>query len=136
MRVTIVGGDSFRYYPGSAGSALDDLQRNESQATVADEHRTQLLCVRRLHGGLTIGDTAEHDEPLAFDVGEAPYAYLADIVEEFLGPVGVYSQCVDPTQLVCRTSPDEGVWVITKSAGRGMTLSPALAEQTAELIGL
>lgn len=102
MRVTIVGGDSFRYYPGSAGSALDDLQRNESQATVADEHRTQLLCVRRLHRGLTIGDTAEHDEPLAFDVGEAPYAYLADIVEEFLGPVSTanaltpHSWCAGP----------------------------------------
>ena len=95
MRVTIVGGDSFRYYPGSAGSALDDLQRNESQATVADEHCTQLLCVRRLHGGLTIGDTAEYDEPLAFDVGEAPYAYLADIVEEFLGP-SPPGRCLQP----------------------------------------
>jgi len=45
----------------------------------------QLLCVQRLHGGLTIGDTHEYDEPFAFDVGEAPYAYLADVVEEFLG---------------------------------------------------
>ena len=39
----------------------------------------QLLCVQRLHGGLTIGDTHEYDEPFAFDVDEAPYAYLTDV---------------------------------------------------------
>ena len=145
LTTAIADGDSFRYYPGFAGSALDDLRRNESQDTIADEHRMQLLCVQRLHGGLTIGDTHEYDEPFAFDVGEAPYAYLADVVEEFLGrslpPIrqrwaGVYSQCVDPAQLVSRTSPDDGVWVITGPGGRGMTLGPALADQTAELVGL
>ena len=76
---------------------------------------------------------------------EEPYAYLTEVVEELLGrrlpPVnrrwaGVCSQCVDPHQLVCRTSPDDGVWVITGPGGRGMTLGPALAEQTADLIGL
>ncbi|OBF28477.1 FAD-dependent oxidoreductase [Mycobacterium sp. ACS1612] len=141
----IADGDSFRYYPGYAGPALHTLQRNESQTPVAHEHRMQLLCVQRLHGGLTIGDTHEYTEPFAFDVSEAPYAYLADLVEQLLGrrlpPIrqrwaGVYSQCVDPHQLVCRTSPDDGVWVITGPGGRGMTLGPALAEQTADIIGL
>ena len=83
-------------------------------------------------------------QPFAFDVGEAPYAHLVDVVEgssAALPPIrqrwaGVYSQCVDPAQLVCRTSPDDGVWVITGPGGRGMTLGPALAEQTADLIGL
>ena len=112
---------------------------------MADEHRMQLLCVQRLHGGLTIGDTHAYDEPFDFDVTEAPYAYLVDVVEEFLGralpPVrqrwaGVYSQCVDPDQLVCRTSPDDGIWVVTGPGGRGMTLGPAIAEQSADLIGL
>jgi glycine/D-amino acid oxidase-like deaminating enzyme len=37
---------------------------------------------------------------------------------------------------VCRNSPEDGVWVITGPGGRGMTLGPALAEQTADLIGL
>ncbi len=142
---SIADGDSFRYYPGFAGPALEALRRSESQAPVADKHRMQLLCVQRLHGGLTIGDTHEYDEPFGFDVSEEPYAYLTDLVEQFLGrplpPVrhrwaGVYSQCVDPDQLVCRTSPDDGVWVITGPGGRGMTLGPALAEQTADLIGL
>ena len=145
LTTAIADGDSFRYYPGFTGPALNTLRRNESQDAVADEHRMQLLCVQRLHGGLTIGDTHEYDEPFDFDVTEAPYAYLVDVVEEFLGralpPVrqrwaGVYSQCIDPDQLVCRTSPDDGVWVITGPGGRGMTLGPAIAEQTADLIGL
>jgi FAD dependent oxidoreductase TIGR03364 len=145
LTTAIADGDSFRYYPGFAGTALDNLRRNEPQDAVADEHRMQLLCVQRLNGGLTIGDTHEYDEPFAFDVSEAPYAYLVDVVEQFLGralpPIGqrwagVYSQCVDPHQLVCRTSLDEGVWVITGPGGRGMTLGPALAEQTADMVGL
>ncbi|WP_199177934.1 TIGR03364 family FAD-dependent oxidoreductase [Mycobacterium hubeiense] len=145
LTTAIADGDSFRYYPGFAGAALESLRRNESQHVVAEQHRMQLLCVQRLHGGLTIGDTHEYDEPFDFDVREEPYAYLVDVVEEFLGralpPVvqrwaGVYSQCVDPHQLVCRTSPDDDVWVITGPGGRGMTLGPAIAEQTADFIGL
>jgi glycine/D-amino acid oxidase-like deaminating enzyme len=37
---------------------------------------------------------------------------------------------------VCRTAAGDGVWVITGPGGRGMTLGPAIAEQTAELIEL
>ncbi|UXA18201.1 TIGR03364 family FAD-dependent oxidoreductase [Mycobacterium sp. SMC-4] len=145
LTTAIADGDSMRYYPGFAGEALETLRDSENQSDVAAEHHMQLLCVQRLHGGLTIGDTHEYVEPFAFDVEEAPYRYLIDTVEGFLGrelpPVrqrwaGVYSQCVDPDQLVCRTSPADGVWVITGPGGRGMTLGPALAEQTADIIGL
>lgn len=145
LTTAIADGDSFRYYPGFAGGALDALRRDEPQDAVAGEHHMQLLCVQRLHGGLTIGDTHEYSEPFAFDVAEGPYAYLVDAVEQFLGralpPIrqrwaGVYSQCADPDQLVCRTSPEDGLWVVTGPGGRGMTLGPAIAEQSADLIGL
>jgi FAD dependent oxidoreductase TIGR03364 len=145
LTTAIADGDSFRYYPAFAGTALDELRDNEPQDAVAGEHRMQLLCVQRLHGGLTIGDTHEYDEPFPFDVDEAPYGHLAAVVEEFLGRplpavrrrwAGVYSQCVDPDRLVCRTAAGDGVWVITGPGGRGMTLGPAIAEQTAELIEL
>jgi FAD dependent oxidoreductase TIGR03364 len=145
LTTAIADGDSLRYYPGYAGDALDALAANEPQSPVAGDHRMQLLCVQRLHGGLTIGDTHEYVEPFAFDVQEAPYAYLAALAEEFLGrplpPIrqrwaGVYSQCVEPNQLVSRTDAGDGVWVITGPGGRGMTMSPAFAEQTAELINL
>ena len=145
LTTAIADGDSFRYYPAFQGSALNDLQHNESQHTIAGENHMQLLCVQRLHGGLTIGDTHAYDEPFDFDVHEAPYAYLTEVVEEFLGrplpPVvqrwaGVYSQCITSDQLVCRTSTADGVWVITGPGGRGMTLGPVLGEQTADLVGL
>jgi len=145
LTTAVADGDSFRYYPGYAGSALDDLKRAEPQEPVADANHMQLLCVQRLHGGLTIGDTHEYSEPFAFDVQESPYAYLAALVEEFLGrPLprivqrwsGVYSQCVEPDELVCRHQAGDGLWVITGPGGRGMTLAPAIAEHTAELIGL
>ncbi|MET4426993.1 MULTISPECIES: TIGR03364 family FAD-dependent oxidoreductase [unclassified Mycolicibacterium] len=145
LTTAIADGDSLRYYPGFAGTALDALRDNEPQDPVASAQRMQLLCVQRLHGGLTIGDTHEYEEPFAFDVAEPPYAYLVALVEEFLGRplpavrhrwAGVYSQCIDPDQLVCRTESSDGVWVITGPGGRGMTLGPAIAEQTADLINL
>lgn len=145
LTTAIADGDSLRYYPGFAGGKLDELVRGEPQREVAAAHHMQLLCVQRLHGGLTIGDTHEYAEPFAFDVSEEPYSYLLGLVEELLGrrlpPVrhrwaGVYSQCVDPGELVCRRTPADGVVVVTGSGGRGMTLAPALAEQTAELMGL
>jgi len=145
LTTAIADGDSFRYYPGFAGSALDELRDNEAQHPVAAAGRMQLLCVQRLSGGLTIGDTHEYDEPFAFDVDDAPYDYLTELVEEFLGRplpavrrrwAGVYSQCVDPGQLVSRTAAGDGVWVVTGPGGRGMTLGPAIAEQTADLIEL
>lgn len=74
----------------------------------------QLLCVQRLHGGLTIGDTHEYEEPFDFDVDEAPYRHLSGVVETLLGrdlpPIvkrwaGVYSQCIDPHNLFTAHKP-------------------------------
>ncbi len=145
LTTAIADGDSLRYYPAYAGEALDSLRRNENQNPVAESHAMQLLCVQRLHGGLTIGDTHEYAEPFAFDVTEAPYGYLNDVVVELLGrqlpPVrqrwaGMYSQCVDPDRLVFREQVGDGVWVVTGPGGRGMTLGPVIGEQTADEIGL
>ncbi|MDV3128559.1 TIGR03364 family FAD-dependent oxidoreductase [Mycobacterium sp. 21AC1] len=137
LTTAIADADSFRYYPGFAGPALDTLRSSQSQNAVADKQRMQLLCVQRANGGLTIGDTHEYEEPFGFDVHESPYAYLVDVVERFLGrtlpPIrqrwaGVYSQCLDAHQLVCRAAPEDDLWVITGPGGRGMTLGPAIAE--------
>ncbi|MDY6999322.1 MAG: TIGR03364 family FAD-dependent oxidoreductase [Actinomycetota bacterium] len=145
LTTAIADGDSFRYYPAYSGNALDSLRRTENQDPVAHEHGMQLLCVQRRHGGLTIGDTHEYREPFAFDVAEAPYAYLAALVEELLGrplpPIrqrwaGVYSQSVDPGRLVYRGEVADNVWVVTGPGGRGMTLGPAIGEHTADKIGL
>ncbi len=145
LTTAIADGDSLRYYPAYAGNALDSLRRNEYQDPIADEYRMQLLCAQHRDGGLTIGDTHEYREPLAFDVAEAPYTYLAALVEELLGrtlpPIrrrwaGVYSQSIDPGRLVYRAEVADNVWVVTGPGGRGMTLGPAIGEQTADKIGL
>ncbi|MGW6377217.1 TIGR03364 family FAD-dependent oxidoreductase [Rhodococcus sp. NPDC055112] len=145
LTTAIADGDSLRYYPGFAGAALENLRTVQPQSPTAEAHRMQLLCVQRLHGGLTIGDTHEYDEPFDFDVDEAPYQHLTGVVEELLGrrlpPIvrrwaGVYSQCLDPGELVHRGSPADNVLVVAGPGGRGMTLGPALAEQTADQLGL
>ncbi|MFC9788066.1 TIGR03364 family FAD-dependent oxidoreductase [Rhodococcus sp. NPDC127528] len=145
LTTAIADGDSLRYYPGFAGTALDALTSAQPQEPTAEAHRMQLLCVQRLHGGLTIGDTHEYDEPFDFDVDEAPYRHLTGVVEELLGrdlpPIvkrwaGVYSQHRDSGELVHRGQPAPGVWVVAGPGGRGMTLGPALAEQTANQLGL
>jgi glycine/D-amino acid oxidase-like deaminating enzyme len=144
LTTAIADGDSMRYYPAFAGTALDALCAAQPQSAVAAEHHMQLLCVQRLPGGLTIGDTHEYAEPFAFDLDEAPYRYLAEVTEALLGRplptvvrrwAGVYAQCTEPGELVHRQAVDRSVWVITGPGGRGMTLAPQIAERTAELIG-
>ncbi|WP_181721598.1 TIGR03364 family FAD-dependent oxidoreductase [Nocardia gipuzkoensis] len=145
LTTAVADGDSFRYYPGFAGPEVDLLNREQSQAATAAEHKMQLLCVQRLNGGVTIGDTHEYTEPFAFDVDEAPYEHLTAVAEELLGrelpPItrrwaGVYSQSVDPDVPVTRARADHHVWVITGPGGRGMTVGPVLGEETADLLGL
>ncbi|MEV2219684.1 TIGR03364 family FAD-dependent oxidoreductase [Nocardia vinacea] len=145
LTTAIADGDSFRYYPGFAGPELDVLNAEQSQTAIAAEHRMQLLCVQRLNGGLTIGDTHECEEPFAFDVDEAPYEHLTAVTEELLGRkppqvvrrwAGVYSQSTDPATIVTRAKADAHIWVVTGPGGRGMTLGPAIGAETADLLNL
>ncbi|WP_037570632.1 TIGR03364 family FAD-dependent oxidoreductase [Phaeacidiphilus oryzae] len=145
LTTAIADGDSLRYYPGFAGPGLDALNAGQPQHPVAGEHRMQLLAVQREDGGLTIGDTHEYETPFAFDVVEEPYAYLTEVVESLLGrplpPIrrrwaGVYAQCLDPGEVVLRRRVADGVWLVTGPGGRGMTCSPAIAETTADQLGL
>ncbi|GAA1239770.1 TIGR03364 family FAD-dependent oxidoreductase [Kitasatospora nipponensis] len=145
LTTSVADGDSFRYYPAFAGSALEELRAGQPQAPVADEHKMQLLMVQRRDGGLTIGDTHEYEHPFSFDVVEEPYEHLAEVAEDLLGRplprvrhrwAGVYAQCTDTTRVVHREQVAGGVWLVTGPGGRGMTCSPAIAETTAETLGL
>jgi glycine/D-amino acid oxidase-like deaminating enzyme len=100
--------------------------------------------VQRLDGGLTIGDTHEYDEPFPFDVDEDAYDHLRSRAEELLGAplprtqrrwAGVYSEVVQPSAassspLYHRSQVAAGVVLVTGPGGRGMTCSPAIAEET------
>jgi len=145
LTTAIADGDSMRYYPAFVSPALDSLRAAEPQPQIAAEHHMQLLCVQRLHGGLTIGDTHAYTEPFPFDLDEAPYQHLTGVVEVLLGrplpPIvrrwaGVYAQSLDPTAVVHRAAVDPALWLVTGPGGRGMTLAPAIAEDTADQAGL
>jgi FAD dependent oxidoreductase TIGR03364 len=71
LTTAIADADSMRYYPAFAGEALDTFNLEQPQGEVAAHHRMQLLCVQRLHGGLTIGDTHEYEAPFNFDLDES-----------------------------------------------------------------
>jgi FAD dependent oxidoreductase TIGR03364 len=136
LTTSVADGDSLRYYPAYDVPARSLLPPQPAAAAAA---RAQLLLVQRADGGLTIGDTHCYDEPFAFDVAEDPYDHLRTRAEALLGtalpPVlrrwaGVYSEVVGTGALYHRSEVAPGVVLVTGPGGRGMTCSPAIAEET------
>ncbi len=139
ITTALADGDSLRYYPAYD---LPGRAQLPPQAAAAGRARAQLLLVQRADGGLTIGDTHEYAEPFAFDVDEDAYDHLRARAEALLGAsiprvqkrwAGVYSE-VDPGgaahALYHRAEVEPGVVLVTGPGGRGMTCSPAIAEET------
>jgi FAD dependent oxidoreductase TIGR03364 len=135
LTTSLADGDSLRYYPAYN---LPGLAALPAQAPAAAAAAAQLLLVQRLDGSLTIGDTHSYAEPFGFDVDEEPYDHLRAKAAELLGcPLpptrlrwaGVYSQ-VTTTDLYHRSQVADGVVLVTGPGGRGMTCSPAIAEET------
>jgi len=136
LTTSVADGDSLRYYPAFD---LPGRARLAPQAPVAAAAAAQLLLVQRLDGSLTIGDTHCYDEPFDFDLDEAPYDHLRARAEQLLGRplpavrrrwAGVYSQVTGPDELYHRSQVAPGVVLVTGPGGRGMTCSPAIAEET------
>jgi len=136
LTTAVADGDSLRYYPAYDVPSLSALP---PQAPVAAASRAQLLLVQRLDGSLTIGDTHEYDEPFGFDVDETAYDHLLMRASALLGAelprvqrrwAGVYSEVVGTGAIYHRSSVAPGVVLVTGPGGRGMTCSPAIAEET------
>lgn len=138
LTTAVADGDSLRYYPAFAADAAELLGPQES---IAAAFGAQLLCQQRLHGGLTIGDTHEVDDPYAFETRDEPVAGIVDRARALIGDpfptverrwAGVYHQMRDPGAdgLYYRHTVADGVVVVTGAGGRGMTLAPAIAEET------
>jgi FAD dependent oxidoreductase TIGR03364 len=135
LTTSVADGDSLRYYPAYDLPGRDRLPPQEPAGAAA---AAQLLLVQRLDGSLTIGDTHEYHEPFAFDVDEAHYDHLRGRAQQLLGTplpptrrrwAGVYSQATT-TELYHRSQVAPGVVLVTGPGGRGMTCSPAIAEET------
>ena len=136
LTTSVADGDSLRYYPAYDVPARSALP---PQTAVAAASRAQLLLVQRLDGSLTIGDTHEYDEPFSFDVDETAYDHLLARASALLGAplprvqrrwAGVYSEVVGTSALYHRSEVAPGVVLVTGPGGRGMTCSPAIAEET------
>jgi glycine/D-amino acid oxidase-like deaminating enzyme len=136
LTTSVADGDSLRYYPAFDVPSLSGLP---AQEPVAAANRAQLLMVQRLDGGLTIGDTHEYDEPFTFDVDEDAYDHLRARAAALLGTAlprtqrrwaGVYSEVAGTGDLYHRSEVADGVTLVTGPGGRGMTCSPAIAEET------
>jgi FAD dependent oxidoreductase TIGR03364 len=136
LTTSVADGDSLRYYPAYDVPSLTSLP---PQTPAAAATKAQLLLVQRLDRSLTIGDTHEYDEPFGFDVTEDAYDHLLARACALLGtgppPVrrrwaGVYSEVTGTTDLYHRSSVSPGVVLVTGPGGRGMTCSPAIAEET------
>ena len=136
LATSVADGDSLRYYPAYDVPSLASLP---PQAAVAAQNRAQLLLVQRLDGSLTIGDTHEYDEPFGFDVDEGAYDHLVARAAALLGGqlprvqrrwAGVYSEVAGGATIYHRSTVLPGVVLVTGPGGRGMTCSPAIAEET------
>lgn len=143
-RVTtaLADGDSMRYYPAFDLPSRELILR--AQADLPRAYGAQLLVVQRLDGGLTIGDTHDYQDPFPFDLDEEIYGYLlaqaARVLRRQVPPVrrrwaGVYSEVRDKhAQLYWRQELVPGVELVTGLGGRGMTCSPAIAEESVALL--
>lgn len=138
LTTSVANGDSFRYYPGFAEIARDVL---DVQSSPAAQYAIQLLCQQRLHGGLTIGDTHEPETPGLFETLDRPMEIIEAAARLVIGAAmprierrwsGVYHQLVDPTpnEIYFRKQVARGVVAVTGAGGRGMTLAPAIAEES------
>jgi len=141
LTTAVADGDSLRFYPAFA----DWRDPLGSAAPVVERWHAQLLISQRASGALTIGDTHVYDEPYDFAVDEEPYDHLRARAQAILGPrlppvrrrwAGVYSVATDPDLVCVRTEVMDGVVVVTGLGGRGMTLSPAVGEETIAGLGL
>ncbi|HTT58468.1 MAG TPA: FAD-dependent oxidoreductase [Acidimicrobiales bacterium] len=137
LTTSVADGDSFRYYPGFRDDASELLG---AQDPLAARYAVQLLCQQRLHGGLTIGDTHEPDSPGLFETTDAPMELVVAAARGLIGEdlpaierrwSGVYHQMgADSDELYYRRNLARNVTAITGAGGRGMTLAPAIAEES------
>jgi len=138
LTTAVASADSLRYYPRYRDDALELLPEQESGAA---HYGVQLLAQQRCHGGVTIGDTHEGERPGVFDAPDRPMDMILATARALIGPAigrierrwtGVYHQ-VDPArsdEVYLRREVARGVTLITGAGGRGMTLAPAIAEES------
>ena len=138
LTTSVTDGNSLRYYPVFRELAVALL---EPQDEGLSRFGIQLMCQQRLDGRLTLGDSHEYEEPFGFHLCDEPLARIEQLARGVLGTpfpkihrrwLGVYHQLANVTddELYFRSEIAPGVVAVTGAGGRGMTLAPAIAEET------
>jgi len=138
LTTSVVDGNSLRYYGAFRKFSTSMLG---PQDEMLSRHGMQMICQQRLDGCLTLGDTHEYEQPFAFDISEEATSLVHQLAHKALGApfpkirrrwAGVYDQLVDVSdeELYLRREVPSGVIALTGVGGRGMTISPAVAEDT------
>jgi FAD dependent oxidoreductase TIGR03364 len=141
LPAALTDGGALRYYPAFA--ALPSAAALPEPDALTARERLQLLVVQRNDGSLTIGDTHVYDEPFPVGLDERPTRALLGRARALLGSVprvarrwgGTYAERRDGG-LVLRSALDATTTLVTAAGGRGMTCSPAIAEDTFAGLGL
>ncbi|MEQ8843644.1 MAG: TIGR03364 family FAD-dependent oxidoreductase [Phycisphaerales bacterium] len=136
----IAGGLTLLHYPAfeacSSLQAVKDRYANEHP--FFGEHGIHVMSAQRDDGTLVVGDSHEYGAPVTpfdrEDVNGAILAYLGDMLDIAGTRVidrwhGVYAKRMDGRALL-RRQPMPGVTVVNCVGGAGMTLGPAIAEET------
>ncbi len=138
LTTSVTDGNSLRYYPAFKEFVHLLL---EAQDEALSRLGIQLMCQQRLDGGLPLGDSHEYDEPFGFDLNDEPVQIVERLARAVIGTpfprirrrwVGTYHQLLEVSddELYLRKEVAPGVVAVTGAGGRGMTLAPAMAEQT------
>lgn len=140
VATAVVGGDVMRTYPAFD---LPERLRLPPPDPLSRRYGSHLIVTQRTDGGLTVGDTHVTGPVLPYAIDEPPLAQLMARLEGILGRplpqvrrrwTGRYARA--PGGAPClRTVVDDRVTLVTGLGGRGMTLAPAVAEDTLAEIG-
>ncbi|MGO9150739.1 MAG: NAD(P)/FAD-dependent oxidoreductase [Acidimicrobiales bacterium] len=138
LTTSVADGNSLRYYPVFKEPAIRLLQPQDERLS---RFCIQLMCQQRLDGRVTLGDTHEYEEPFGFDLSDEPVVLIEQLARGVVGTpfarihrrwLGTYHQLrnVSDDELYFRREVAPGVVAVTGAGGRGMTLAPAIAEET------
>ncbi len=135
---SIADADTMRYYPFFQ---FQDAPALADQPELLSRFGTQLLMVQRAGGEFTLGDTHNYDPGGEFQIDISISAYFIQKANALLPNVnlelatvweGYYSRALDTKRAYVAKRLQDNFLLVTGTGGRGMTMAPAIAQETVE----
>lgn len=134
----IADADPMKYYPFFS---FENAPTLEPQKEAPASHFAKLLMVQRLDGAFTLGDAHTYDLATDFEIDLRLAEYFITRAQQLLPNLnlklssvwdGVYSRPLDPNRAYVAKRLQDNFLLVTGTGGRGMTLAPAIADETLE----